>query len=83
MNLNKYMDKLEDFLGLSEKKRKKKQDHLLKIINKLEDKKSSVKKKLKQESRKNKKSGTTNKLCKEFKVLTKLLKTAKKHYRKV
>ena len=80
MNLNKIMDKLENFLGLPEKKRKKKQDNLLKIIDKLETKKSNIKKKLKKESRKSKNSGSTNKLCKEFKAVTKLLNKAHKHH---
>ena len=80
MNLNKIMDKLEDFMGLSEKKRKKKQDNLLKIIHKLETKKANIKKKLKKESRKNKNSNSANKLCKEFKAVTKLLNKAHKHH---
>ena len=50
------MDKLEDFMDLSAKKRKKKQDNLLKIIDKLKTKKSNIKKKLKKESCKNKNS---------------------------
>lgn len=83
MNLSKYMNKLEEFLGLSEKKKKKKKDHLQKIIGKLEGKKSNLKKKLKDEARKSPSSSKVNKLCQEFKVVTKLLKKANKHYNNI
>jgi len=79
MNLNSLIDKLEGFFDLSEKKQRKKHDNLLRIINKLENKKSRLKQEIQKESAKNKSGDVPRKLCREFKVVTKLLKKAKKH----
>ena len=51
MDTNKLMKKLEGYLDLSKKKRKKKHDKLLKIIEKLEDKKSAIEAELIEQSK--------------------------------
>ena len=79
MNLNNLIGKLEDFFDLSDKKKRKKHDDILKIVKKLEDKKYKLKRQIQKESKKCKNSDACKKLCKEFKVVAKLLTKAKKH----
>jgi hypothetical protein len=79
MNLNKLVNSLEEFFDLSGKKQKKKRDKLIKIINKLENKKANLKKQVQKESKNHKGSKQAQSLCREFKVVTKLLKKATKH----
>ncbi len=77
MALNNIMEKLKLFLGLSEEKQIEKHDKLLKIINKLESKRLRLK--LEIQKKKRKTGSAPKKLCREYKVVTKLLKKAKKH----
>ena len=79
MKIKKAMEQLDDFFDLSKKKQNKRCDKLTKIILSLEEKKSDIKNQLKRETRKDKKSNECYELCKEFKVILKLIKKAKKH----
>jgi len=79
MKIKKAMEQLDVFFDLSKKKQNKKCDKLKKIILSLEEKKSDIKKQLKRESRKDKNSKECYELCKEFKVILKLIKKAKNH----
>ena len=79
MNSNNLIDRLDDFFDLSKKKQRKKHDKLLDIINTLQNKKSKLRRDLKKESKNCKNSDACKKLCREFKVVAKLLKKAKKH----
>ncbi len=78
MGIKKILNQLDDFFDLSKKKQKKKHEKLEKIINSLEEKKAAIK----QEMKSNVKKGRTSKkiyhLCKEFKVLSRLIYKAKK-----
>jgi len=78
MDTSELVDKLEDFFDLSKKKKKKKHQKLLKIINKLEDKKSSLELEVIEESKKNETSDRYHDLMQELKVVSKLIKKAKK-----
>ena len=78
MDTSELVDKLEDFFDLSKKKKKKKHQKLLKIINKLEDKKSSLELEVIEESKKNETSDRYHDLTQELKVVSKLIKKAKK-----
>ena len=80
MNSNNLIDKLDDFFDLSKKKQRKKHEKLFNIIQQLENNKSKLKQQIKKESKRCKDSDLCKKLCREFKVVTKLLKKAKKHY---
>ncbi|MDX2504445.1 MAG: hypothetical protein QNL62_08215 [Gammaproteobacteria bacterium] len=79
MSIKEMMEQLDDFFDLSKKKQSKKHDKLLKIINSLEEKKSEIKEKIITDCKKDKNSKKTYNLCKEFKVISKLIKKAKKH----
>ena len=79
MNSNNLIDRLDDFFDLSKKKQRKKHDKLLDIINTLQNKKSKLSGDIKNESKNCKNSAACKKLCREFKVVAKLLKKAKKH----
>lgn len=78
MDTSELVEKLEDFFDLSKKKKKKKHQKLLKIINKLEDKKSSLELEVIEESKKNETSDRYHDLTQELKVVSKLIKKAKK-----
>ena len=78
MNLNKIIDKLDEFFGLSKSKQLKKHEKLLAIINKLEGKKSKLKKIIKAEGEKDETSDAYNSASKELKVISKLIKKVKK-----
>jgi len=78
MSTNKLMEKLESFYNLSKSKQEKKHDKLLKIIEKLEEKKSSLQQEMIKESEIDETSSTYQDLSKELKVISKLIKKAKK-----
>lgn len=79
MKFKDLMEKVEDFFDLSKKKQKEKSNKLKKIIKSLQDKKDDLRKEIKQEARKDKKSKNCYNLCKEYKVVNRLLKKAKQH----
>ncbi len=79
MKVKKIMEQVEDFFDLSKNKQKKKQDKLLKLIASLEQKKAMIKQEIKKEARADKHSKACYNLCKEFKVVNKLIKRAKKN----
>ena len=81
MNMNKWLKKLEDFFDLSKHDQQKKHKKLLKIIRKLEQKKLNLEEEMVQESKANETSHRYHELTKELKVVSRLLKKAKKHAR--
>jgi hypothetical protein len=78
MDTNKLIGKLEDFFDLSKNKQKDKHDKLLRIIEKLETKKVKLEIKVMEESKKDETSNRYLDLSKELKVLSELVKKAKK-----
>jgi len=82
MKLNKWLKKLEDFFDLSKHDQEKKHKKLLKIIKKLEQKKLKLEESLIKESKVDDTSDQYHDLTKELKVVSKLLKKAKKHDRR-
>lgn len=78
MGTSKLTEKLEKFFYLSKSKQLKKQDKLLKIIGKLEEKKLDLEKKVVMESEIDETSDTYHDLRQELTVVSKLLKKAKK-----
>ena len=78
MNTSKLMEKLESFYNLSKSKQEKKHDKLIKIIEKLEEKRVSLQQEVIKESEKDETSSTYRDLSKELQVITKLIKKAKK-----
>jgi hypothetical protein len=79
MNIDKVMNKLDDFFNQSASKQKKKHDKLLAIIEKLERKKAELKTEMIIESEKDETSDVFHDMDKELKVISKLLKKAKQH----
>ena len=77
MGTNKLMHKLEDFLGLSETKQRKKREKLEGIIAKLQDKKSRLDKEIVLESELDETSSRYHELDKQRKAISRLLKKAK------
>lgn len=78
MDTNKLIGKLEDFFDLSKNKQKDKRDKLLRIIEKLETKKVKLEIEVMEESKKDETSNRYIDLSKELKVLSELVKKAKK-----
>lgn len=79
MNIDKVMNKLDDFFNQSASKQKKKHDKLLAIIEKLERKKAELKTEMIIESERDETSEKFHDMDKELKVISKLLKKAKQH----
>jgi len=79
MNIDKVMNKLDDFFNQSASKQKKKHDKLLAIIEKLERKKAELKTEMIIESEKDETSEEFHDMDKELKVISKLLKKARQH----
>ncbi len=79
MSTNKLLGKLENFFDLSKKKQEKKQHKLLKIIDKLEVKKAALEEELMEAAKADDTSSEYHELKKEVKVISKLIKRAKKH----
>jgi hypothetical protein len=78
MDTNKLIGKLEDFFDLSKNKQKDKHDKLIKIIGKLENKKSRLEVEVMEESKNDETSTRYHDLSKELQVLSELIKKAKK-----
>ena len=81
MGTNKLVKKLEDFLVLSKRKQREKQEKLLKIISKLEEKKAGIQHQMVEESERDETSERYHQLDSEIRVVNKLLKKAHKHVR--
>jgi len=79
MNIDKVMNKLDDFFNQSASKQKKKHDKLLAIIEKLERKKTELKTEMIIESERDETSEEFHDMDKELKVISKLLKKARQH----
>lgn len=78
MSTNKLVEKLESFYNLSKSKQEKKHDKLLKIIEKLEEKRGSLQQEMIKESEIDETSSTYQDLSKELIIINKLIKKAKK-----
>lgn len=78
MGTNKLINKLEDFFDLSKKKQRKKHDKLVKIIRKLDKKKSTIEQKLQKEKETDATSSRYQDLERELKVISKLISKARK-----
>jgi len=78
MNTDKLIAKLEAYLDLSETKRRKKHAKLLKIIKKLEQKRSGIEADLVEQSKMDETSARYHDLRQELKILTRLIQKAKK-----
>ena len=78
MGIKKLLNQLDEFFDQSKKKQKKKSKKLSELIVSLKEKKSELKSKIRIESEKSIKSKETYHLCKEFKVLSKMLMKAEK-----
>ena len=79
MGTSKLIGKVDDFLDLSKNKQRKKHSKLLKIIAKLEKKKSSLHREARLEHEAHKSSDRYHDLTREMKVISELIKKAKKH----
>lgn len=79
MSIKELFKQMDDFFDLSKKKQRKKRDKLIALIAILEEKKAKLKRKMRREASKDKKSKKTYNLCKEFKVISRMIKKAKKH----
>ena len=78
MGTNKLIDKLEDFFDLSKKKQRKKHDKLLKIIRKLNRKKSVLEQRLQKEKESDAGSSRYQDLERELQVISGLISKAQK-----
>jgi hypothetical protein len=78
MSTSKLVEKLESFYNLSKSKQEKKHDKLLKIIEKLEEKRASLQQEMIKESEIDETSSTYQDLSKELIIINKLIKKAKK-----
>lgn len=78
MDTNKLVGKLERFFDLSKKKQENKLDKLLKIIEKLESKRSKLEVEVMEESKSDETSSRYQDLSQELKVISELIKKAKK-----
>ncbi len=79
MTIKKMLRKLDDYFNLPQKKQNEKHDKLVKIITKLERKKFELKAKMMVESEKDTTTEMYHDLQKELKVVSKMLKKARKH----
>ena len=79
MNTNKLLEKLEKFFDQSVHKQQKKHEKLLKIIDKLEVRKIVLEAELVEAGKVDDTSDEYHELSKEVKVVSKLIKKAKKH----
>ena len=76
MNTNKLNKKLEEFFDFPKKKQKKKHDKFLKIVKKLEGKKSKIEIELAEEGRRDDSSDQYHQLSHELDVVTRLINKA-------
>ena len=79
MGTSKLVGKLSDFFDLSKKKQRKKHNKLLKIIAKLEKKKTSLHRQARLEHEAHKSSDRYHDLTREIRVISELIQKAKKH----
>ena len=79
MGTSKLVEKLGDFFDLSKKKQRKKHNKLLKIIAKLEKKKTSLHRQARLEHEAHKSSDRYHDLTREIRVISELIQKAKKH----
>ena len=77
MGTNKLVEKLDDFFDLSKKKQRKKHEKFLKIINKLEKKKSRLEQKAQKERANDAASSDYQDLERELQVISSLISKAK------
>jgi len=77
MGTNKLVEKVEKFFDLSKEKQHKKHEKLLKIINKLEKKKSRLEQKVQQERASDAASSSYQDLERELQVISSLISKAK------
>jgi hypothetical protein len=77
MGTNKLVGKLEKFFDLSKEKQHKKHEKLLKIINKLEKKKSRLEQKAQREGASDTASSDYQDLERELQVISSLISKAK------
>ena len=80
MDLEKIKNKLTEFFESSENSQNENQEKLTKIIHKLKSKKKNLKEELALAGEEDETSESYSELEKEYKVVSKLLKTAKKNY---
>ncbi len=78
MSIKSLLEQLDDFFDLSRKKQRKKREKLDKLIVSLEEKKATLKRKIRRETHKEKNSKKAYNLCKEFKAISRIIKKAKK-----
>ena len=78
MKTNKAIRKLEEFFSFSKKKQKKKHDKFLKILRKLEKKKSRIEARLADEGMHGEASDRHHELSQELKVVSGLIDKAYK-----
>ena len=81
MDTDKLVARLEDFFNLSKKKQRKKHDKLLKIIGKLEKKKSLLEIELAQQGKIDPRSERCHDLRQELQVISELVHKAKQQDR--
>ena len=79
MSINSLLEKLDDFLNMSKHKQREKHKKLTKIIHKLEKKKGKLEEEIIEECRADDTSDRCHDLMKEKKVVSKLIKKARKH----
>lgn len=77
MKTSKLIQKVEKFFDLSRKKQRKKRDKLLKIIGKLEHKKTKLSAEISQQSPADESDIRYHELCQELKVVDGLIGKAK------
>ena len=78
MGTNKLIDKLEDYFDLSKKKQRRKHDKLVKMIRKLERKKSKLEHKAQKEKEADATSSRYHDVERELQVISKLINKAEK-----
>jgi len=79
MSINSLLEKLDDFLDLSKHKQKEKHKKLKKIIKKLKGKRLELEEAIIKECRADDTSDRCHDLMKERKVVSRLIKKARKH----
>lgn len=79
MSINSLLEKLDNFLNLSKHKQKEKHKKLTKIIHKLERKKDELDEAIIKECKSDDTSDRCHDLIKEQKVVSRLIKKARKH----
>ena len=78
MDTNELIEKLEAYFDPLNQKKHKKHKKLLKLVDKLEQKKASLELEVIEESKKDETSSRYHELSQELKVVSKLIKKAKK-----